>query len=287
VGGAALVYAVARRYGEAFLSTGVGRRLMSPHAVQFMEREYLRFGLWGILLTRSLPGVRSFVAPFTGIIGLSPFRALGPIAVASALWYGGIVFAASTIGASWNTIVHTLGNLNRGLYIAAGVLLAGGTVWWLLRRRRGRARDAWDLIEQAFGQKGSGPIEQEQTAQLAAATLLAEVASGDERLNPDEAALIAQYLEDCWGLNEEIRPLASLRDADNFPRLAGRIRNDYLLSERLKLMEHCWALVLSDDHVLPREEELMGRVGTLLGLEPEDVRASAARVRQAREVGKG
>jgi len=121
VGGAALVYAVARRYGEGFLSTGLGRRLMSPHSVQFIEREYLRFGLWGILLARMLPGVRSFVAPFTGIIRLSPLRALGPVALASALWYGGIILAASMLGASWSTIAGALDELNRGLYVA---------VWW-------------------------------------------------------------------------------------------------------------------------------------------------------------
>lgn len=282
VGGAALVYAVARRYGEGFLSTGLGRRLMSPHAVQFIEREYLRFGLWGILLARMLPGVRSFVAPFTGVIRLSPIRALGPVAVASAIWYGGIVLAASMLGASWSTIAETLGSLNRGLYILVGILAVAGLGWWLVRRRRERASDAWKLIEQAFGQRGSGPIDQEQTGRLAAATLLAEVASGDARLSPDDAMLVSQYLEERWGLNEEVRPLRSLRDPERFPKLAGRIRDDYLLSERLNLLERCWTLVLGDDRLLPHEKELMGRVGTLLGLEPDDIAASAERARRMR-----
>ncbi len=285
VGGAALVYGVARRYGEGFLSTGLGRRLMSPHAVHFIEREYLRFGLWGILLARMLPGVRSFVAPFTGIIGLSPLRALGPIALASALWYGGIVLAASLLGASWTTMATVLDELNRGLYLVVGALAIGGVAWWIVRRRRGRASDAWALIEQAFGQRGSGPINQEQTARLAAATLLAEVASGDASLSPDEAMLVALYLEERWGLNEAIRPLRSLRDPARFPKLAGRIRDDYLLSERLLLMEHFWELVLADDRVLPHEEQVMSRVGTLLGLDPDDVAESARRVRVLRQAG--
>ncbi|MGH7658603.1 MAG: VTT domain-containing protein, partial [Gemmatimonadales bacterium] len=271
VAGAILVYTLARRYGENFFSTGLGRRLLSPHSVQFIEREYLRFGLWGIILGRLVPGVRSFVAPFTGLIRLSPARALVPIAVASAIWYGGIVFLASYLGSSWSRIATFLDELNRDLLTGAAIILAIGAGWYLLRRlRRSRETDAWELLEQAFGSAGSGPLDTDHTAKLASATLMAELARGGRDFTPEEGKLVASYLAEVWGLNEDLRPLRSLGPG-RLPDLAKRVKKDYLLSQRLKLMERLWNMALSDRRLEEQESRLMQRAGTLLGLSEEDV----------------
>ena len=62
---------------------------MSPEAVVTVERNYVRFGLAGLIVARLLPGFRSFTAPFAGLMRLGPVRTLVPIGIASALWYGG------------------------------------------------------------------------------------------------------------------------------------------------------------------------------------------------------
>jgi membrane protein DedA with SNARE-associated domain len=62
-----------------------------------MEREYMRFGIAGIFISRLLPGFRSFVAPFAGLANLSPAKTLIPIAAAATLWYGFLVY----VGVSW------------------------------------------------------------------------------------------------------------------------------------------------------------------------------------------
>ena len=52
---------------------------MSPEAVVAVERNYVRFGLAGLIVARLLPGFRSFTAPFAGLMRLGPVRTLVPI----------------------------------------------------------------------------------------------------------------------------------------------------------------------------------------------------------------
>src|SRR5512134_1443003 len=70
LGGSAVLYLLARRYGRQFIASRVGQRLLPADAIVALEREYLRFGMAGILLGRLLPGFRSVVAPFAGLVNL-------------------------------------------------------------------------------------------------------------------------------------------------------------------------------------------------------------------------
>jgi membrane protein DedA with SNARE-associated domain len=100
VSGAALVYLLARRLGPAFFKSGAGRRLMSPEAVVAVERNYVRWGLAGLIVARLLPGFRSFTAPFAGLMGLGWVRTLVPIAAASGAWYGTLILVGARLGRS-------------------------------------------------------------------------------------------------------------------------------------------------------------------------------------------
>ena len=66
--GAGLVYLAARRYGHRLFATRLGRRLLAPRSLAVIEREYLRFGMAGIFLSRFLPGIRAVVPPFAGLV---------------------------------------------------------------------------------------------------------------------------------------------------------------------------------------------------------------------------
>jgi membrane protein DedA with SNARE-associated domain len=138
--GAVLVYWAAWRFGRRFFQGRLGRRLITPGTFAAIEREYLRFGVIGIFFFRMLPAFRAVVAPFAGLVNLRPARTLIPIACACAVWYGGLVLLGHTVGENWNSIQGTLGRLNRGLWIAALVVLAPLAFWILRRRRAGKAR---------------------------------------------------------------------------------------------------------------------------------------------------
>jgi membrane protein DedA with SNARE-associated domain/uncharacterized tellurite resistance protein B-like protein len=84
--GAAGVYYASKRYGRRLFATRTGRRLLAPRSLAIIEREYLRFGVAGIFVSRFLPGLRAVVPPFAGLVGLSPARTFIPMALASAIW---------------------------------------------------------------------------------------------------------------------------------------------------------------------------------------------------------
>jgi len=89
-----------------------------------------------------LPAFRAVVAPFAGLVNLSPARALLPIAAACAVWYGGLVFLGHAVGENWQSIEQVVGKLDRGLWIAAAVVLLALTLWILRRRRLEKSRVA-------------------------------------------------------------------------------------------------------------------------------------------------
>jgi len=84
-----------------------------------IEREYLRFGVAGIFVSRFLPGIRAVVPPFAGLVGLSPLRTLLPMALASGIWYGGITILGTLIGSNWERInqIVTVSTARLGLQL--------------------------------------------------------------------------------------------------------------------------------------------------------------------------
>ena len=140
VAGAVAVYWSSRKFGRRFFETPVGRRLIGPGAFASIEREYVRFGMGGIFFFRMLPAFRAVVAPFAGFVNLPAQRALPPIVLACAVWYGGLTFLGSAVGSEWSTIKLYLGRVNLGLGIVAGLVLAV-IIFVVLRRRKERRRE--------------------------------------------------------------------------------------------------------------------------------------------------
>lgn len=132
---AALTYFLGRRYGESLLRRRWARRLLPPETVLAVRDAYARHGSLGIFVSRFLPGVRAAVTPVAGVFGLSAGRALVPAAAASALWYGLIVGAGTSLGLSWDGVRKLLDQANLGLTFAALVALVAAILW--LQRRRG------------------------------------------------------------------------------------------------------------------------------------------------------
>ncbi|HYW07053.1 MAG TPA: DedA family protein [Longimicrobium sp.] len=136
VGTALLMYAVGRRYGVTFFSGRVGRMLLQPAQMARLAALYEKRGAGVIFVSRFLPGFRAVVPIFAGTSGLGLARTAIPIAAASALWYGLIVYLGATAGDRWEEIRRTVESSGRWLAIAAGVLvLIVVWLWWRSRER--------------------------------------------------------------------------------------------------------------------------------------------------------
>ena len=279
IAGAAAVYFAARRYGRQLFSTTAGRRLLTPAALGAVEREYLRFGLVGIFLGRFLPGIRGVVAPFAGLANLGPARALIPMTLASAIWYGIITLLGAAIGSRWQDIAALLGGINRSLAIVGAIVVAILVVIWVRRRRR-EGRDAmWGLLRRAVGPH-TDPRSGEE-AMRDAALLMLELAYADEALSEPERAEAADHLRQRWGLEPGQREPA---EPSAPTRLAGyreRFQLQFAHERRLALLERLWQLAVEPgagrrtrDRLARRATEALGfsadELERVPGLRPED-----------------
>ncbi len=145
VGGAIAVYGVGWRYGPSFLRTRPGRRLADEHRMERLQAFYRRWGVVAIFLARFLPGFRAVVPVFAGVTRLRPARAIPPMVVASAIWYGALLRIGYLGGDNIEAVAATLEQANRGLLIASSalaVLIAG--LWWRSRLRARRDQGGVD-----------------------------------------------------------------------------------------------------------------------------------------------
>ena len=131
------MYFYARAHGRRFFATGWRSKLMPPEAIAALEKAYARHGVYGIFLSRFLPGIRAGVTPFAGIVGISPLRALVPSATASAIWYVFLVALGATLGLNLEAAKSLLNSANRVLAVVSVVVVMLGALWlWRHHRRR-------------------------------------------------------------------------------------------------------------------------------------------------------
>lgn len=142
VGSAAAVYIAAYTVGRGFFTGRLGQRLVRPKALARIESLYARHGLWGIFASRFIPGVRAVVPPFAGVAHLPPVKALPPMAVASAIWYGILTYIAAGVAGQIEELVRLVDEVSRVAMIAAlsfvGIALAA---WYVRKRRRAGQRE--------------------------------------------------------------------------------------------------------------------------------------------------
>jgi membrane protein DedA with SNARE-associated domain/uncharacterized tellurite resistance protein B-like protein len=275
--GAAAVYYVARRYGRRLFATSIGRRLLAPRSLAVIEREYLRFGVAGIFVSRFLPGIRAVVPPFAGLVNLSPLRTLLPTGVASAIWYGGITMLGTVIGAEWDRINHILVGVNRTLGIVTVVLVLIALVWYLIKRNRRQRERVWHATRDALDPGTPSFLEgsdiAEGSARQAAALLVLELAYADTALTEADRDLVLSHLRERWGLNLQSRPApeAEYDRRTRFAVYADRLRDRFGQGQRLALVERMWTVAFSDGAIGHHEERLMHLAGELLGLRKSDV----------------
>lgn len=283
--GTLIVYLLARRFGRRFVGGRLGRRILPSDAIVSMEREYLRFGIVGIFVSRLLPGFRAFVAPFVGLVNLPPSRALLPMAVASAAWYGALTWAGVRLGVEWEAINRFISRLNHTLALVA-LLVAVALGVWIWRRDQAagpRRRRLLNLLNRALGESSAedhAPVAGGDPAIDGAAALLDELTHADPGFTLEERGAIADFLREEWGIGERPRRVSSSGDpiiADT-SELATILARQFDLPRRIGLAERLYRIAMSDGTLSRHEERLMQRTGDLLGLSPADLAEARARV---------
>lgn len=136
VGSGAAVYALARRHGDVVSRGFLGRHIFTPNTVAHIEERYRRHGVYGIFLSRLLPVWRGMVMPFAGIARVSAGRALIPMALASAVYYGALTWLVSQLGTNLEDVLRVVKQVNTALAIVAGFFILVIAVWIVRRRHR-------------------------------------------------------------------------------------------------------------------------------------------------------
>lgn len=138
---AMVVYWLARRFGQTFFDTRVGRLILHPGQLEGVGRFYARWGEVAIFFSRFLPGFRAVVPVFAGVAGLGTFRTLLPVMSASGLWYAFLVVVGRAAGRNWSAIQATFSRWMSILGWVAVPLAALVLIWWWRSRRRHRRQD--------------------------------------------------------------------------------------------------------------------------------------------------
>ncbi|HSM36621.1 MAG TPA: DedA family protein [Longimicrobiales bacterium] len=133
--GAIGVYYAARRYGIALFRDGPGRHLLNESQLDRIALFYERWGASALFVSRFLPGVRALVPIFAGVSDLRSRYVVGPLAVASLVWYGAIVWAGSSTGENFDEVRAFTHRYDAPLAWAGGLVLLGIVIWWLRTRR--------------------------------------------------------------------------------------------------------------------------------------------------------
>lgn len=147
--GAIGVFYLSRRHGAGFFRRGFGKRLMLPHQMERMSTFYERWGVLAVFGSRFLPGLRAIVPVFAGATHQPWTRVVPPLALASAIWYGGLVALGLLAGQNLDVLSERLGSVSGVLGITA--TLVGGlfVAWWVRSRRRVREGEPTEAAESA------------------------------------------------------------------------------------------------------------------------------------------
>ncbi|CAN5844432.1 DedA family protein [soil metagenome] len=130
------VYLLAHRYGNGFFATNIGHWLLQPRQLQQVGHFYARWGTPAIFVSRFLPAFRALVPVFAGVTHVPLRSVILPLAAASGLWYGTLVYLGAMAGRNWESIMSFFAGASTILLIIAAILvLLVGAWWWRTRHR--------------------------------------------------------------------------------------------------------------------------------------------------------
>jgi membrane protein DedA with SNARE-associated domain len=136
VAGAMVVYAIARRFGAAWLHAKL-KKAGIENLEQRLEVMYSRYGMIALFVSRFLPGLRAITPPMAGATRVPPIRTAIVFLVSSAIWYGAIAWIAFQVGDDWEEMQKTVRHFARqvGLVALFAAALIAAIIIIIVRRR--------------------------------------------------------------------------------------------------------------------------------------------------------
>lgn len=133
--GAMVIYLVARKYGADWMHRQL-KKLKLVGAEEKVEAMYESYGLFALFASRFLPGVRAVVPPMAGALRVPWARTFIVIFIASAVWYGLIIWVSFRVGSDWEQVRATLHVIGRRAGYTAVVVVGGlAYVGWRMWQR--------------------------------------------------------------------------------------------------------------------------------------------------------
>jgi uncharacterized tellurite resistance protein B-like protein len=114
------------------------------------------------------------------------------------------------------------------------------------------------------------PRVAEHALQLATAVMLVEVMRSDASFHEGERAAVLAALRDKFALaDDEAARLAELaeataRQATDLYGFTSRINERFDMAQKLRMIEHMWAVAYADGHLSEHERHVMWRIADLL-----------------------
>ncbi len=130
VGSALVMYRLGYTHGRPFFMRGWGQRVLKDHQMDRMTRFYERWGTWAIFWTRFLPGLRAVVPIFAGITQQRVGPVAVPLAAASAIWYGTLIWLGALTGHNLEVLSILLTRTSSVLAAIAVLALLVVIRWW-------------------------------------------------------------------------------------------------------------------------------------------------------------
>jgi membrane protein DedA with SNARE-associated domain len=141
IAGAMCMFGVGRRYGLPWLGTRFPR-LFPPDAADRVATRFATQGVFAVVVSRFLPGVRAVVPPVAGALGIGAWRALVAMTLASGAWYGLVCVLAYRAGANADALLARIAGQQRVMAMgAAAVVVVIGLGLWLRHRAHSRRAD--------------------------------------------------------------------------------------------------------------------------------------------------
>jgi membrane protein DedA with SNARE-associated domain len=133
---ASVVYFLAHRFGRTFFKEHhLGKLLINEKQMEQIGGFYSKWGTPAIFMSRFLPAFRAMVPVFAGVTHVRFWRVFIPLAAASALWYGALVYLGAMAGQNWSAIMAFFSKASSVLLGIAVVLVAAFAFWWIKSRK--------------------------------------------------------------------------------------------------------------------------------------------------------
>ena len=138
--GAAIGYQIGRRGGRPFLERYGRYLLIDAHHVDIAERFFARWGGAAVLVGRTLPVVRAFVAIPAGLgrMGLVKFHIY--TSIGSIIWCGALAWLGMVLGDKWDSDPRVKAAFHSADLVIGAVLILGfaALVWLKVRGLRSK-----------------------------------------------------------------------------------------------------------------------------------------------------